>query len=87
MCLAQGLQLGEAGEARTLGLESSTLPLSHHTPKSQVGISKLYKSVPSIKFKLACADSEDSKQSAHLYSLISLSVMPEETLDPCYLYR
>ena len=35
MCLAQGPQRSDASEARTwaLGLESSTLPLSHWAPK------------------------------------------------------
>ena len=33
MCLAQGPQRSDAGEARTLGLESSTLLLSHCAPK------------------------------------------------------
>ena len=32
MCLAQGPQRSDAGEARILGLESSTLPLSHCAP-------------------------------------------------------
>ena len=32
MCLAQGPQRSEAGKARTLCLESSTLPLSHCAP-------------------------------------------------------
>ena len=32
MCLAQGPQRSDAGEARTLGLKSSTLPLSHCAP-------------------------------------------------------
>ena len=32
MCLAQGPQRGESGEARTRGLESGTLPLSHCAP-------------------------------------------------------
>ena len=32
MCLAQGPQRSDAGEARTLGIESSTLPLSHCAP-------------------------------------------------------
>ena len=32
MCLAQGPQHSDAGEARTLGLKSSTLPLSHCAP-------------------------------------------------------
>ena len=30
MCLAQGPQRSDAGEAETFGLESSTLPLSPH---------------------------------------------------------
>ena len=32
MCLAQGPQRSDAGEAQTRCLESSTLPLSHLTP-------------------------------------------------------
>ena len=32
MCLAQGPQHSDAGEALTRGLESSTLPLSHCAP-------------------------------------------------------
>ena len=32
MCLAQGPHCSDASEARTLGLESSTLPLSHCAP-------------------------------------------------------
>ena len=40
------------------------------------------KPVSSIKHKLACAYSEESTQSAHPQSLISLSFPPQETLDP-----
>ena len=36
MCLAQGPQRSDAGEARTLGPESSTLPLSHCAPLESV---------------------------------------------------
>ena len=37
MCLAQGPQRSDAGEARTLFLESSTLPLSHCAPFITLG--------------------------------------------------
>ena len=38
--------------------------------------------VSSVRYKLACVYSGDSCQSAHLHSLISLSLPPEESLDP-----
>ena len=37
--------------------------------------------VSSKMYKLACVYREDSNQSAHLHSLISLSFLPEEMLD------
>ena len=48
MCLAQGPQRGDAGEARTRGLESGTLPLSHCAPlfsmdvKQEINLKHLY---------------------------------------------
>ena len=38
--------------------------------------------VSSIRYKMACATSEDSNQSVHPHSLISLIVPPVETLTP-----
>ena len=38
--------------------------------------------VSSIRYKLVCGYSEDSNQSGHLHSLISLSFQSDEMSDP-----